>query len=69
MHPRPLMIALLFALLSPWAQAQTFDVGCRPGGAVELWTITAGAHSPTVSESYAAQLVEWLYDHPKPATP
>lgn len=45
----------------------TFDVGCRPGGAVELWTITAGAHSPTVSDSYAAQLVEWLYDHPKPA--
>lgn len=44
----------------------TFDVGCRAGGAVELWTITAGAHSPTVSDSYAAQLVEWLYDHPKP---
>lgn len=45
----------------------SFDVGCRPGGAVELWTITAGAHSPTVSDSYAAQLVEWLYDHPAPA--
>ncbi len=44
----------------------TFDVGCQPGGAVALWTITAGAHSPTVSDSYAAQLVEWLYDHPGP---
>ncbi len=45
----------------------TFDVGCQPGGAVELWTISAGAHSPEVSDSYGAQLVEWLYDHPKPA--
>lgn len=45
----------------------TFDVGCRPGGSVTLWTITAGAHSPTFSDSYAEQVVEWLYDHPKPA--
>ncbi|MEX1197870.1 MAG: PHB depolymerase family esterase [Pseudohongiellaceae bacterium] len=44
----------------------SFAAGCQPGGAVELWTITAGAHSPTVSDSYAAQLVEWLYEHPKP---
>lgn len=45
----------------------SFKAGCSPGGSVELWTITAGTHSPTVSDSYAAQLVEWLYDHPKPA--
>jgi len=44
----------------------TFDIGCRPGGAVALWTISAGTHVPSVSDSYGAQLVEWLYDHPKP---
>lgn len=45
----------------------TFDVGCEPGGAVELWTIASGAHSPAFSDSYAEQVVEWLFDHPKPA--
>lgn len=44
-----------------------FNVGCRAGGSAELWTISAGAHSPTFSDSYAEQVVEWLYAHPKPA--
>lgn len=44
----------------------SFKAGCKPGGAVELWTITAGTHVPTVSDTYGAQLVEWLYEHPKP---
>ena len=44
----------------------SFKAGCKPGGAVELWSITAGTHVPTVSETYGAQLVEWLYEHPKP---
>jgi polyhydroxybutyrate depolymerase len=42
-----------------------FGVGCKAGGSAELWTITAGAHSPTFSDSYAEQVVEWLYAHPK----
>ncbi len=45
-----------------------YSVGCRAGGSAELWTISAGAHSPTFSESYAEQVVEWLYAHPKPGT-
>ena len=44
----------------------SFKAGCKPGGAVELWSITAGTHVPTVSGTYGAQLVEWLYEHPKP---
>lgn len=43
-----------------------FNIGCRSGGSAELWTISAGAHSPTFSASYAEQVVEWLYAHPKP---
>jgi len=42
-----------------------FEVGCRPGGSSELWTISAGAHVPTLSDSFAEQVVEWLYAHPK----
>ncbi|MBT8145730.1 MAG: prolyl oligopeptidase family serine peptidase [Gammaproteobacteria bacterium] len=43
-----------------------FNIGCQSGGSSELWTISAGAHSPTFSASYAEQVVEWLYAHPKP---
>lgn len=46
----------------------SFSAGCAEGGMVELWTISAGSHVPPLSESYAAQLVEWLYAHPKPAS-
>lgn len=42
-----------------------FEVGCRPGGSSELWTITAGAHSPLFSDTFAEQVVEWLFAHPK----
>ena len=45
-----------------------FNIGCQAGGSSELWTISAGAHSPTFSGSYAEQVVEWLYAHPKPST-
>jgi len=42
-----------------------FAAGCKPGGSAELWTIAGGTHVPAVSETYGAQLVEWLLAHPK----
>ncbi len=45
-----------------------YEVGCRPGGSSELWTISAGAHVPPLSDSFAEQVVEWLYAHPKIVT-
>lgn len=42
-----------------------FNIGCRPNGSTELWTIAAGTHVPTLSDSFAEQVVEWLYAHPK----
>jgi len=42
-----------------------FSIGCRAGGSAELWTISSGAHSPVLSDTYGEQLVEWLYAHPK----
>ena len=44
-----------------------FNRGCKAGGSSELWTISAGSHIPILSDSFAAQVVEWLYDHPKSA--
>jgi len=38
----------------------------QPGGAVELWTINGGPHSPTVSSEFAPRLFDWLLAHPKP---
>lgn len=43
-----------------------FEVGCMPGGSSELWTISSGSHSPILSDTFAEQVVEWLYAHPKP---
>ena len=37
-----------------------------PGGAVELWTITGGPHTPTWSSEFAPRLFDWLLAHPKP---
>lgn len=42
-----------------------FNIGCRAGGTSELWTIAAGTHVPTLSDTFAEQVIEWLYAHPK----
>ena len=42
-----------------------FEVGCKPGGSSELWTIASGTHVPVLSDTFAAQVVEWLLAHPK----
>ena len=44
---------------------------CPPGGAVELWTINGGQHSPTFyngtsSSEFAPRVIDWLLAHPKP---
>ena len=39
---------------------------CPPGGAVELWTIMGGSHSPTLSAEFSPRLIDWLLAHPKP---
>jgi polyhydroxybutyrate depolymerase len=40
--------------------------GCRSGSAVELWTVNVGAHLPAISESFAPNIIDFLYAHPKP---
>ena len=40
--------------------------GCKPGGAVELWTIPNGGHVPTISSGFAIAVLDFLEAHPKP---
>jgi poly(3-hydroxybutyrate) depolymerase len=39
---------------------------CPPGGAVELWTINGGGHSPALSPHFSPRVIDWLLAHPKP---
>ncbi|MCE9620918.1 MAG: alpha/beta fold hydrolase [Actinomycetia bacterium] len=39
--------------------------GCPADGAVELWTIDGGPHIPPLTENFAADIIDWLYAHPK----
>jgi polyhydroxybutyrate depolymerase len=40
--------------------------GCKPGGAVELWTMPGGNHAPTISKSFPGAVLDFLQAHPKP---
>ena len=37
-----------------------------PGGAVELWRINGGGHTPTLSSEFSPRVIDWLLAHPKP---
>jgi polyhydroxybutyrate depolymerase len=43
---------------------KTAFTGCPADGAVELWTIEGGPHIPGLQETFAADIVDWLYAHP-----
>lgn len=47
------------------SKVMQFEKGCMQGGSAELWTIEEGSHVPMLSGSFASQVVEWLYAHPK----
>lgn len=47
------------------SSALVFKQGCKTGGSSELWTIAGGSHVPDLSETFSAQVIEWLYAHPK----
>lgn len=47
------------------SSVMVFNQGCKAGGSSELWTIADGSHVPAFSDTFAAQVVEWLLAHPK----
>jgi polyhydroxybutyrate depolymerase len=40
---------------------------CRPGGAVELWTVRGGDHGAALAPGFGDRIVRFLLAHPKPA--
>ena len=40
--------------------------GCQGGSTVQLWTIPGGGHVPALTPAFAAAVVSFLADHPKP---
>ncbi|HQZ33757.1 MAG TPA: PHB depolymerase family esterase [Ilumatobacteraceae bacterium] len=40
--------------------------GCPVGGAVELWVIPDAPHVPPLSASFGADIIDFLFAHPKP---
>lgn len=51
---------------APAETSVTRWTGCRPGGAVELWTMTGGGHVPTLSDSFPGAVMDYFEAHPKP---
>jgi polyhydroxybutyrate depolymerase len=50
------------------ADAETSVVGytdCPPTGAVALWTVLGGVHSPRISSTFFDDALDFLYAHPK----
>jgi polyhydroxybutyrate depolymerase len=45
--------------------AVTTYSGCRGNGHAELWTIAGGSHIPTLSATFTADVVDFLFAHPK----
>jgi polyhydroxybutyrate depolymerase len=39
---------------------------CPAGGAVQLWTIPDGTHIPGLADTFGADIVDFLFAHPKP---
>jgi polyhydroxybutyrate depolymerase len=42
------------------------SAGCPSGIAADLWTINGGGHVPAISATFSADIVDFLYAHPKP---
>jgi polyhydroxybutyrate depolymerase len=51
---------------SPAEASVTRWTGCKPGGAVELWTVPNGRHSPNISASFPAAVLDFFEAHGKP---
>ena len=47
----------------------SFQSGCKTGGSAQLWTLNSAPHIPSLAPTFAAQVVEWFYAHPKSEWP
>jgi poly(3-hydroxybutyrate) depolymerase len=59
-------VGAAFDLVASLAGAETVPtVYTCPEAAVELWTITGGAHGPVLDSSFGLKVMDWLLAHPK----
>ena len=45
---------------APAEASVTRWTGCRPGGAVELWTMPGGGHAPNISEAFPKAVLDFV---------
>lgn len=45
---------------------RSWNLGCKPGGHAELWTIQGGSHIPAITDEFSRKAVEFLLGHSKP---
>ena len=57
---------LIGTAAAPAEATVTRWAGCKPGGAVELWTVPGGGHTPTVSTAFPGAVLDFLEANPKP---
>ena len=51
----------------PGAETTSYVYGsCTAGGSATLWSIAGGKHSPHLSDTFSAQVIDYLFAHPKP---
>ena len=63
--PSPL-VGAAFDLVTSLDGAETIPtIYACPDAAVELWTITGGAHGPVLDSSFGLKVMDWLLAHPK----
>jgi polyhydroxybutyrate depolymerase len=43
-----------------------YATGCKPGGHAELWTMVGSEHIPDISTAFTPDVIQYLYQHPKP---
>ncbi len=40
-----------------------WNVGCKPGGSAELWSIRAGSHLPLFAPRFSPAVIDYLFSH------
>ncbi len=53
-------------ILGKETKVRRYDIGCDPGGVVELWSIQAATHLPIFNTSFRERVFDFFEAHPKP---
>jgi polyhydroxybutyrate depolymerase len=62
----PQSINIEALILGKETKVRRYDIGCDPGGMVELWSIQAAGHLPIFNGSFRKKVFDFFEAHPKP---